>query len=37
MISYNKRGGVLVHGCKNKAEIYNNVISLNQKIGIQVE
>ena len=37
LIAYNKKGGILVHGSKNKSEIYNNIIKLNQKIGIRVE
>jgi hypothetical protein len=36
LLSENKMGGILVSGGRNRAEIYNNVVSYNQRTGIKV-
>ena len=33
----NKKGGILVSGNRNRAEVSNNVVGLNQGVGIRVE
>lgn len=37
VVSENKKGGVLVSGSRNRAEIYNNKITYNQNVGVKVE
>lgn len=37
LISENKKGGLLVWGSRNKSEVSNNLVRLNQKVGIRVD
>jgi len=37
LLAENKKGGLLVWGSRNISDICNNVLQLNQKVGIKVE